>query len=65
MKRPLLIILALLLIAGIYVAWNLVGPVVKAREEYFYIHTGDRYEKVKADLLEKKIIPKGSKAGRL
>ena len=57
MKKPILILIVLLIITGMYAAWNIFGPVVSSREKYFYIPTGSGYEDVKNSLLDKKIIP--------
>jgi len=58
MRRSVLIFLAIIIIIGLYSAWNIFGPVVSSNEKYFYIRTGAGYEEVKKQLLNKKIIPK-------
>ncbi len=57
MKKVLLVILVIVLIAGSYAAWNIFGPTVSVpADKYFYIRTGASYEEIKNGLLEKKII---------
>jgi UPF0755 protein len=57
MKKVLLVILVIILIAGSYAAWNIFGPTVSAPAgKYFYIRTGTTYEEIKNGLIEKKII---------
>ncbi len=57
MKKILLTIVVILLLGGLWVAYNLLGPVVSAPErKYFYIPTGSKYESVKQNLEEQKIL---------
>ena len=57
MKRILLALFLVAVIAGLYAAWNLFGPVVSAPEgKYFYIRTGAGYDEVKNALVDQKII---------
>lgn len=57
MKKILLVILVLLLLAGAYTAWQVFGPTVNApADKYFYISTGSTYNDVKTSLKEQKII---------
>lgn len=57
MKKIALIISTTLIILAIIAFWFLMGPNVNAsNEKYFYIHTGDKYEDVFANLKEKKIL---------
>jgi len=49
----------IILIAGVYTAWNVFGPVVSAPEgRYFYIRTGSSYDAVKKQLIDKGILNK-------
>ncbi len=60
MKKKLLVVFVILVIAGAYVAWNIFGPTVSApTEKYFYIKTGSSYADVKRSLLNEKIITGG------
>ncbi len=57
MKRTVLIVFLILLLAGIFCAWKVFGPTVSAPEnKYFYIHTGASYEDVKRSLVDEKIL---------
>ena len=57
MKKILLILFLLLLIAGAYCAWEIFGPTVSAPEnKYFYIKTGSVYGDVKNELKNRGII---------
>ena len=57
MKRILLTIFLVLLIAGTYCAWVVFGPTVSAPEnKYFYIKTGSVYADVKNELKNRGII---------
>jgi len=57
MKKIVLFISTLLIVFLIVVSWMLLGPNVNATNgKYFYIHTGDKYEDVYANLKEKKIL---------
>jgi len=57
MKKVFAIVVILLAVAGIYTAWNLLGPTVDAPDgKYFYIATGSSYQKVKNDLQQQDII---------
>ncbi len=59
-KKTILLILALLVICGGFIAFKVFGPTVNAPEKkYFYIRTGDTYDAVKSNLLEAKIISGG------
>jgi len=56
-KKTILIILALLVVGGGFIAWKVFGPTVSAPEKkYFYVRTGDTYDAVKNNLHEAKII---------
>ncbi|MFN8252805.1 MAG: endolytic transglycosylase MltG, partial [Ferruginibacter sp.] len=59
MKRKLIYtVLLLLLLAGGFVGWKLLGPATAAPErKYFYVRTGASYQDVKKDLVFLKIIP--------
>ena len=57
MKRILLVLFFVLLIAGAYSAWEIFGPNVSAPEnKYFYIKTGSVYADVKTELKARGII---------
>ena len=57
MKRAILFLLIVIIIAGIYSAWNIFGPVVSSPEDkYFYIKTGSSYDDVKKSLKKYKIL---------
>ena len=57
MKRILLILFLVLLITGVYCAWEVFGPTVSAPEnKYFYIKTGSVYGDVKNELKNRGII---------
>ena len=57
MKRILLTIFLVLLIAGTYCAWVVFGPTISAPEnKYFYIKTGSVYADVKNELKNRGII---------
>ena len=57
MKRILLILFLVLLIAGTYCAWVVFGPTISAPEnKYFYIKTGSVYADVKNELKNRGII---------
>lgn len=57
MKKILLTIVVILVLGSIWVAYNLLGPVVSSPEgKYFYIPTGSNYDMVKQNLEEKRII---------
>ncbi len=57
MKRILLFILLLLIAAGGFIGWKILGPSVSTPSgEFFYIKTGSTYTNVKQELLEKKYI---------
>lgn len=56
-KKIIYAVLALLLLTGAYLGWQVSGPTVQAPEgKYFYIKNGSTYEEVRADLLDKHII---------
>lgn len=58
MKKILIFILIIILVAGAYSAWNVLGPVVgSSNEKYLYIKTGTSLSNLKKDLIEKDIIP--------
>lgn len=59
MKRKIIYtVLLVVLLAGGFVGWKLLGPTIAAPEKkYFYIKTGATYHDVKADLAFLKIIP--------
>ena len=58
MKKTVLFIILVLLVAGIYSAWKVFGPTVSAPEKkYFYIKTGSGYDDVTKSLVDQKIIP--------
>ena len=57
MKRAILFLLIVIIIAGIFSAWNIFGPVVSApTDKYFYIKTGSSYDDVKKSLKQNKIL---------
>ena len=57
MKRILLILFLVLLITGVYCAWEVFGPTISAPEnKYFYIKTGSTYADVKTQLKNQGII---------
>ena len=57
MKKTVLTILAILILILAFVGWNFFGPTVKQPEKkYFYIPTGENYEKVKSDLHDQGIV---------
>src|SRR6218665_29373 len=57
MKKSLKIMGLLILLAGIYSAWQVFGPTIKAPDgNYFYIKTGDNYRDVLQSLKEQHII---------
>ena len=57
MKKIVSILFFLLLIAGIYGAWQIFGPTVKPpADKYFYIKTGSTYSDVFNDLKKQEII---------
>ena len=57
MKKAIVFISALLVVFAIVFLWMIMGPNVNAtKNKYFYIHTGDKYEEVFANLKEKKIL---------
>jgi len=57
MKKILLIVFLVLLLAGIYCAWAIFGPTVSAPEnKFFYIKTGSTYADVKNGLKNQGII---------
>lgn len=59
-RRWALIILEIGIIFAAVSTFFIFGPVVKQPEgKYFYIHTGDDYNKVKTELVKQKIIPFG------
>lgn len=60
MKRKIIIALNIAIILAGLTAWFVFGPLVNQPEgKYFYIRPGDNYEKIKSELLQKKIIPSG------
>lgn len=61
MKKIILILLAIGLMVGGYVAWKIFGPAVSITEQtYFYIKSGDNLGTVKENLVYQQIIPDGS-----
>lgn len=57
MKKILLYLFFILLIAAAFIGWKVMGPSVSAPEgKYFYIHNGAKYEDVRNSLAEQKII---------
>lgn len=57
MKRIILVLFLLLLLAGGILGWLFFGPTVKVPEDkYFYIRTGSGYIDVKKNLVDQKII---------
>jgi UPF0755 protein len=57
MKKLLAIAFVVLLIAILFVGWNVFGPTLKQPEgKYFYIKTGSTYETVISELLDQKIL---------
>lgn len=58
MKRVLLFLFLVAIIASLYAAWQVFGPVVKSPEgKYFFIRTGERMQSVQQRLQSEKIIP--------
>src|SRR5688572_8406065 len=57
MKRIALIILALLLVAGGYIALKFFGPAVRSSQTYFYVRTGDDMATLKENLVYQQVIP--------
>jgi UPF0755 protein len=56
-KKIISAILAVLLLAGGYAAWQVFGPTVSAPEsKYFYIKTGTAYNDVRQSLIDQQII---------
>lgn len=57
MKKILLLLFFIVLLAATYIAWNVFGPTVAApANKYFYVKTRADYAEVKRGLLEQKII---------
>lgn len=57
MKKTVLIVILVVLVAGLYSTWKVFGPTVSAPEnKYFYIRTGSGYDDVKKSLVDQKII---------
>jgi UPF0755 protein len=57
MKKVIIFISALFVVIAIVCLWMIMGPNVNAtKNKYLYIHTGDKYEEVFANLKEKKIL---------
>lgn len=57
MKKTISLIFVILVLILAFVGWNLFGTNVKQPEKkYFYIYSGDDYEKVKSALDDQKII---------
>ncbi len=60
MKKTIGILFLAALAIGGYAAWNIFGPNVSApADKYFYIKTGETYDKVIASLKEQKIVKGG------
>ena len=58
MKKKLLILFLLSLVAGLYISWKVFGPTITAPEnKYFYIRTGATYDEVKKNLRDQRILP--------
>lgn len=58
MKKKLLILFLLFLVAGLYISWKVFGPTITAPEnKYFYIRTGATYDEVKKNLRDQRILP--------
>lgn len=56
-RNILLGIIGILILAGAYIGWSVLGPTVRAPEgKYFYIRTGSDYASVKKQLKEQGII---------
>ena len=56
-KRIIRVTLLLVLIAGGYAAWQVLGPTVSSPEgKYFYIRTGSIYSEVRQSLIDQKMI---------
>src|SRR6218665_1508905 len=57
MKRILLTVLLILLVAAAYIGWNVFGPVANVPDgKYFYVKTGYTYDDVKRQLLADKVL---------
>ncbi len=57
MKKIALIISTTLIVLAIITLWFVMGPNVNAsNDKYFYVHTGDNYEDVFANLKERKLL---------
>jgi len=59
-KKIVYSLLTLVLLAGGFIGYEIFGPTVSApSKKYFYIKTGDTFDKVKAGLLDAEIISSG------
>jgi UPF0755 protein len=57
MRKIIWIILAVLILIGVFFAWKIFGPATRSPEEkYLFIRTGSIYADVKKQLVEKKIL---------
>ena len=60
MKRALLLIFLILIIAAAYSGWQVFGPTVSAPGGgFFYLHTGSTYAEVKKQLKEQHVVQPG------
>ncbi len=56
-KKIILGFLSILILVAAFAAWKFVGPTVNAPEKkYFYVHTGQTFDRVKSDLVSQHII---------
>jgi len=57
MRKIILGVLILILVAAAFVGWKVMGPSVKQPEgKYFYVRTGERYDSVRENLYHQGII---------
>ena len=57
MRKKLKLVSLIILLTGLYAAWEVFGPTASPPENnYFYIHTGSTYDQVKSALKEQKIL---------
>jgi len=60
MKKIIVVIVALVVLAGGFVGWKLFGPALSTPGgEFFYIKTGSGYSDVKKELISKKYLKSG------
>jgi UPF0755 protein len=57
MKRFILLLIGLALIAGLFIGWKIFGPAISSSHgEYFYVRTGSTFSDVEKELLDKNYI---------